>query len=147
MEQINTLYVCYLQLTDWEIFWFWLEMNLHQETQQQQKLDHGLNVLILLILNLVSTGEIRCNSIHTGRYISIYFDHPGVLIVCEFEVYGGKLRYSSPLEAMWTIILNHVGIYIKLALDSVNLPHLCYLCVVLLEWMRTWICLCKLAAP
>ena len=46
--------------------------------------------------------KIRCNIVHTGRFVSIFFDHPGALTVCEFQVFGGKfplginfLKYSS----------------------------------------------------
>ena len=34
--------------------------------------------------------EIRCQNVHAGRFVAIFFDHPGSLTVCEFEVYGGK---------------------------------------------------------
>ena len=38
--------------------------------------------------------EIRCQNAHAGRFAAIYFDHPGTLTVCEFQVFGGKF----PLE-------------------------------------------------
>ena len=37
----------------------------------------------------LSVGEfhyIECQNYRVGRFIAIYFDHPGVLTVCEFEV-------------------------------------------------------------
>ena len=33
---------------------------------------------------------IQCDSYFQGRYVAIYFGHPGVLTVCEFQVYGGR---------------------------------------------------------
>ena len=45
--------------------------------------------------------DIKCQNIHAGRFVAIYFDHPGTLTVCEFEVFGGKVllrtsqKYSS----------------------------------------------------
>ena len=41
----------------------------------------------------LSAGEFRyieCRNYRVGRFVAIYFDHPGVLTVCEFEVYGGR---------------------------------------------------------
>ena len=34
--------------------------------------------------------EIRCDNIYSGRFVAIYFNHPGTLTVCEFRVFGGK---------------------------------------------------------
>ena len=34
--------------------------------------------------------NIECHNVHTGRFVAIYFDHPGRLTVCEFEVFAGK---------------------------------------------------------
>ena len=34
--------------------------------------------------------EIKCKSVHAGRFVAIYFDHPGTLTVCELQVFGGK---------------------------------------------------------
>ena len=45
------------------------------------------------IIDAVGGGRfktIQCDHYYTGRYVAIYFGHPGVLTVCEFEVYGGK---------------------------------------------------------
>ena len=33
---------------------------------------------------------IRCANSHVGRFVAIYFDHPGILTVCELEIYGGE---------------------------------------------------------
>ena len=41
----------------------------------------------------LSAGEFRyfeCRIYRVGRFVAIYFDHPGVLTVCEFEMYGGR---------------------------------------------------------
>ena len=41
----------------------------------------------------VSAGwflEIMCNNFHAGRFVAVYFDHPGILTVCEFQVFGGR---------------------------------------------------------
>ena len=48
---------------------------------------------ILIIKGALSAGEfqgIECSNFYVGKFVSIYFDHPGVLNVCEFEVYGSK---------------------------------------------------------
>ena len=45
------------------------------------------------IIGAVPNGKfqtIQCHHIHTGRFVAIYFGHPGILTVCEFEVYGGR---------------------------------------------------------
>ena len=34
--------------------------------------------------------DIRCDNVHRGRFAAIFLDNPGILTVCEFEVYGGK---------------------------------------------------------
>ena len=44
---------------------------------------------------------IRCQNIHTGRFVAIFFDHPGTLTVCEFEVFGGKFPSTF-------FVLNHI---------------------------------------
>ena len=49
--------------------------------------------LLLFIIGAVGAGmfkTIQCSQFHMGRYVAIYFGHPGVLTVCEFEVYGGR---------------------------------------------------------
>ena len=46
---------------------------------------------------------IKCDHIHTGRFVAIYFGHPGVITVCEFEVYGG--RFSSGLFTNTILII------------------------------------------
>ena len=49
--------------------------------------------LILFNVGAVGSGEFRtipCNHFHMGRFVTIYFDHPGTLTVCEFEVYRGR---------------------------------------------------------
>ena len=51
--------------------------------------------LLFLITGSVGDGEFItvkwANDVgHTGRFVAIYFDHPGTLSVCEFEVYGGR---------------------------------------------------------
>ena len=49
--------------------------------------------IIIFIIGTVGSGVfqiVQCNQYYKGRYVAIYFDHPGVLTVCEFEVYGGK---------------------------------------------------------
>ena len=41
----------------------------------------------------LSAGETRtigCSEVHHGRYLSIFFDHPGILTLCEVEVFGSK---------------------------------------------------------
>ena len=48
----------------------------------------------LQITGALSAGELRyieCRNVHVGRFVAVYFDHPGVLSVCELEVYGGRL--------------------------------------------------------
>ena len=36
--------------------------------------------------------KIQCKKgrYNMGRFVAIYFGHPGTLTVCEFEVYGGR---------------------------------------------------------
>ena len=41
----------------------------------------------------LSAGEFRYieyQNYRVGRFVAIYFDHPGVLTVCEFEVSGWR---------------------------------------------------------
>ena len=45
--------------------------------------------------------EIRCNNVHAGRFVAIYFDHPGTLTVCELQVFGGGFS-----KAIYTNILH-----------------------------------------
>ena len=48
---------------------------------------------ILYITGTLSADEFRyidCYPVHMGRFVAIYFDHPGNLTVCEFEVFKGK---------------------------------------------------------
>ena len=45
------------------------------------------------IIGAVGAGKlltVTCDHFYTGRYVAIYFGHPGTLTVCEFEVYGGR---------------------------------------------------------
>ena len=55
----------------------------------------------LLITGEVGQGEFRtvvCDNNHIGRFVVIYFDHPGTLTVCEFEVYSGMFSWDlTPL--------------------------------------------------
>ena len=36
--------------------------------------------------------------------MAIYFDHPGTLTVCEFQVFGGKFLSVYSLEILWIVI-------------------------------------------
>ena len=45
------------------------------------------------IIGAVEAGAfklIQCDHYYQGRYVAIYFGHPGTLTVCEFQVYGGR---------------------------------------------------------
>ena len=45
------------------------------------------------MIDTLSAGEFRdieCRNFHVGKFVAIYFDHPGILTVCEFQVYGSK---------------------------------------------------------
>ena len=51
-------------------------------------------IMFFSVIDSLSAAEFRdvqCDSHHVGRFAAIYFDHPGILTVCELEVYGGKL--------------------------------------------------------
>ena len=47
-----------------------------------------MNIIIIGALSAGKFRGIECSNFYVGRFVSIYFDHPGVLTVCEFEVYG-----------------------------------------------------------
>ena len=44
--------------------------------------------------------DIKCNSVHVGRFVAIYFDHIGTLTVCEFQVFGSKLLSELSLNVL-----------------------------------------------
>ena len=49
--------------------------------------------MVVFVIGEVGSGKlktIQCDHYYKGRYVRIMFDHPGVLTVCEFEVYGGR---------------------------------------------------------
>ena len=49
--------------------------------------------MLCFIIGALNPGQLKtidCIKHPFGRYVAIYFDHPGILTVCEFEVYGGK---------------------------------------------------------
>ena len=55
---------------------------------------------MLYMTGALSAGEFRdiqCHNVHVGRFVAIYFDHPGTLTICEFQVFGGK---STPVESL-----------------------------------------------
>ena len=71
--------------------------------------------------------EIRCNNVHAGRFVAIYFDHPGILTVCEFQVFGGKFSeaiFSNVLSANLWRAYYHLKLlyrfYMQFGLDSFN---------------------------
>ena len=51
-----------------------------------------LEILLYMAGTLLANEfrDIRCNNVHVGRFVAIYFGHPGTLTVCEFEVFGRK---------------------------------------------------------
>ena len=45
-------------------------------------------IILVFMIDTLSAGEFRgieCRNIHVGKFVAIYFDHPGVLTVCEFS--------------------------------------------------------------
>ena len=36
------------------------------------------------------TRNIKCSEIHSGRFVSIYLDHDGILTLCEVQVFRCK---------------------------------------------------------
>ena len=42
-------------------------------------------------LNAGETRTIGCSEVHRGRYLSIFFDHPGILTLCEVEIFASKI--------------------------------------------------------
>ena len=59
--------------------------------------------------------DIKCQNFHAGRFVAIFFDHPGTLTVCEFEVFGGKFPsiLSENVEA-------HLRVNTEYAVDTWN---------------------------
>ena len=69
---------------------------------------------MIFITGAVKGGKfqtIKCDHIHTGYYVAIYFGHPGILNVCEFEVYGGRfplgLFSNNILIFKFKVVLNN----------------------------------------
>ena len=41
-----------------------------------------------------ATRNVPCTEIHSGRFLSIYLDHPGILALCEVQVLSGKFMMN-----------------------------------------------------
>ena len=57
------------------------------------KLHTSFKILLKYITDELSAGEfrdIKCSNVHVGRFVAVHLVGPGILTVCELEVYGGK---------------------------------------------------------
>ena len=60
-------------------------------------MDNNISLLLLksflYITGKLSAGEfrdIKCTNLNKGRFVAIHLVKPGILTVCELEIYGGK---------------------------------------------------------
>ena len=86
----------------------------------------------LSCLGQLAPGERRnilCSKVHSGRFVSIYLDHNGILSLCEVEVF--KCKWSNINFPRLTILVNvtillvlfFINAFRRKALIFLNLIH------------------------
>ena len=61
----------------------------------------NINIKIPNILGKLEDGEtrnIQCSEVHSGRFLSIYLDHNGILSLCEVQVFGCKWSLRNKIH-------------------------------------------------
>ena len=52
------------------------------------------------------TRNIQCSEVHSGRFLSIYLDHDGILTLCEVQVFGCKWSIWAPEFEFWNLSIS-----------------------------------------
>ena len=58
----------------------------------------------MYIIGQVSAGgfpTIQCTNVNTGRFVAIQLDQPGILTVCELQIFGGKSVFDLIVDCSY----------------------------------------------